>query len=133
MWKPDPSDPRPIWHQIERHVHLQVGSGELGAGMPVPSVRQSARDMGVNPATIAKAYQRLVDAGVLEVRRGEGTFVSPLSERQAERLRGDFLSEAAEIFARKATTLGCDEAAAGDALHRAFEILQDANRETNDE
>ena len=133
MWKPDPSDPRPIWRQIERHVHLQVGSGELGAGMSVPSVRQSARDMGVNPATIAKAYQRLVDAGVLEVRRGEGTFVAPLSERQAEHLRHEFLSEAAAVFAAKAATLGYDEVSAGDALHRAFEHLHEANRETNDE
>lgn len=129
MWRPDPTDSRPIWRQIERHVHLQIGSGQLSTGMPVPSVRRSARDMGVNPATIAKAYQRLVDAGVLEVRRGEGTFVCPLSDRQSERMRREFLREAAEVLARRAKTLGFDETAAGDAVRRAFQHLQDANLE----
>jgi DNA-binding transcriptional regulator YhcF (GntR family) len=55
----------------------------------VPSVRDLARDLRVNPMTVSKAYQRLTDQGVLEVRRGEGTFVAagPPTVPAAERLR----------------------------------------------
>jgi DNA-binding transcriptional regulator YhcF (GntR family) len=65
----DPADPRPIWRQIEESVRHLVASGALVAGAPVPSVRDLARDLQVNPATVSKAYQRLTDAGV---RRGSG-------------------------------------------------------------
>ena len=72
----NPSDATPIWSQIEEGVRRLVASGALAAGSAVPSVRELARDLRVNPATVAKAYQRLTDAGVLSVRRGEGTFVA---------------------------------------------------------
>ena len=68
----DPADPRPIWRQIEESVRHLVASGALAAGAPVPSVRDLARDLQVNPATGLKAYQRLTDAGVLAVRAGRG-------------------------------------------------------------
>jgi GntR family transcriptional regulator len=55
--------------------HL-VASGALRPGDPLPSVRDLAREQRINPNTVAKAYQRLAEAGVLESRRGEGTFVA---------------------------------------------------------
>src|SRR6202521_594774 len=72
----DPSDPRPIWRQIEENVRDLVASGALGPSAWVPSVRELARTLAVTPATVAKAYQRLTDAGVLAVRRGDGTYVA---------------------------------------------------------
>lgn len=71
----DPSDSTPIWSQIEEGVRRLVASGALAAGAAVPSVRELARELRVNPATVAKAYQRLCEAELLVVRRGEGTFV----------------------------------------------------------
>src|SRR5947209_2867682 len=59
----DPQDPRPIWRQIEETVRHLVASGSLAAGTGVPSVRDLARELQVNPATVSKAYQRLTDAG----------------------------------------------------------------------
>ena len=73
----DPAAAAPLWSQIEEGMRRLVASGGLTAGAAVPSVRDLARDLRVNPATVSKAYQHLTDAGVLEVRRGDGTYVSP--------------------------------------------------------
>ena len=72
----DPGDAVPIWRQIEEGLRRMVASRALPPGSPVPSVRDMARELRVNPATVSKAYQRLVDAGILAVKRGEGTFVA---------------------------------------------------------
>ena len=76
MLKIDPKDAVPIWRQIEDGVRRLVASGALSPGAAIPSVRDLAKELRVNPATVSKAYQRLSDANVLTVRRGEGTFVA---------------------------------------------------------
>ena len=83
----DSADAAPIWSQIEQGVRRLVASGSLGAGSPMPSVRDLARELRVNPATVSKAYQRLTEAGLLEVRRGDGTYVAaePPSLSRSER------------------------------------------------
>ena len=72
----DPKDAIPLWKQIEDEVRRLVAVGTFRPGHPVPSVRDLAQQLRINPATAAKAYQRLTDAGILAVRRGEGTFVA---------------------------------------------------------
>ncbi len=108
----NPSDATPIWRQIEEGLRQLVGSGALAPGSAVPSVREMAADLGVNPATVAKAYQRLAETGVLAVRRGEGTFVaaSPPPIARAERLKT--LRDGAIRYGSLAVTLGsaCEEA-----------------------
>ena len=91
----------PIWSQIERQIRLLVARGALSPGEPVPSVRDLARDLVVNPATVSKAYQRLCEMEVLEVRRGQGTFVAQatttsnqLAERATERAARELVSVA---------------------------------------
>jgi GntR family transcriptional regulator len=119
----DPKDAVPIWKQIEDGMRRLVGSGALAAGGPVPSVRELARDLGVNPMTVSKAYGRLADAGVFEIRRGEGTFVAkaPPSLGRAERTRT--LKDAATRYAGTALTLGAAEAEATSAVKDAFAHL----------
>ena len=108
----NPSDATPIWRQIEEGLRRLVGSGALAPGSTVPSVREMAADLRVNPATVAKAYQRLADVGVFTVRRGEGTFVSasPPPVARAERLKS--LRDGAIRYGSLAVTLGtaCEEA-----------------------
>ena len=112
----DPADPTPIWSQIEGAVRRLVASRALPPNAAVPSVRDLARELNVNPATVAKAYQRLTEAGVLVVRRGEGTYVAaaPPAMGRAERTR--LLRDAASRYASLAATLGADETEAADAL-----------------
>ena len=120
----DPSDAAPIWRQIEEQMRRLVGSGALRPGAALPSVREMARDLRVNPATVVKAYQRLTDGGLLEVRRGEGTFVaeSPRKMKPPEVRRA--LGEGARRCAGLALSLGAREAEAGEELARAFAALQ---------
>jgi GntR family transcriptional regulator len=110
----DPTDPRPIWRQIEEGVLHLVASGALAAATPVPSVRDLARELRVNPATVSKAYQRLTDAGVLAVRRGDGTYVADAPPALPVDTRRERLREAAVRYASLAATLGAsaDEVAA---------------------
>lgn len=113
MLRIDPGDAIPIWKQIEDGVRRLVASDALPPGGPVPSVRDLARELRVNPMTVSKAYQRLTEAGVLEVRRGEGTFVSTAPPAMAKSERNRALREAAARFVAVAATLGAsaDEAA----------------------
>jgi GntR family transcriptional regulator len=104
----DPADAAPIWRQIEQGVQRLVASRALEAGSAVPSVRELSRQLRVNPATVAKAYQRLADLGVLAVRRGEGTFVADAPPPMSAAERRDALAAAAVRYAAVGLTLGAD-------------------------
>ena len=123
----DPRDARPIWRQIEEGVQHLVARGVLPSGLAVPSVRDLARDLQVNPATVFKAYQRLTDAGVLTVRRGEGTFVAEAPPPVSDSRRTDRLKEEAGRYASVAVTLGASRAEAVDTFEDAWQGLQDGD------
>lgn len=116
----NPSDAAPIWRQIEDGVRRMVVSGALAAGDSVPSVRDLARELRVNPATVSKAYQRLTAAGVLEVRRGEGTFVARREAGLVDAERRALLEDEARRFAESARDLGSDLDGALGAVRRAW-------------
>jgi GntR family transcriptional regulator len=65
----------PIYEQIVAQVRKAVANGSLPPGSPLPPIRQLARDLELNPATVAKAYQLLEKDGVLEAAGRRGTFV----------------------------------------------------------
>lgn len=79
----------PIYRQIVDQVTRGVASGELSVGESVPSVRQLARELVINPNTVAKAYAELVDSGFLETQAGKGFFVAKRRQvyTKSERLR----------------------------------------------
>ncbi len=124
-----PADPRPIWSQIEEGLRRLLASGSLAPGDSVPSVRELATDLRINPATVSKAYQRLVGAGLLEVRRGDGTYVSaaPPAVRKSEQTR--LIRQAAMTFASLAITHGAELETARESLEQAFEELSSSNQE----
>ena len=72
----DPDDETPIYAQIERGIRAAIASGRLHLGDQLPTVRQLAVDLRVNANTVARVYAELERAGVLETRRGVGSFVS---------------------------------------------------------
>jgi len=72
----DPRDRTPIYAQLERGLRAAIATGRLGAGDQLPTVRQLAVDLQVNANTIARVYSELERAGVIETRRGVGSFIS---------------------------------------------------------
>lgn len=73
----DPADARPLYLQIMDEVRRALVVGSLRPEDPLPSVRELAADLLVNPRTVSQAYRELEREGVVYVRRGQGTFVSP--------------------------------------------------------
>ncbi|HET7464110.1 MAG TPA: GntR family transcriptional regulator [Longimicrobium sp.] len=73
----DPRDARPLYLQIMDEVRRAIVVGSLRPEDPLPSVRELASELVVNPRTVSQAYNELEREGVLYVRRGQGTFVSP--------------------------------------------------------
>ena len=120
MFRIDPRDAVPIWRQIEEGVRRMVAAGSLRPATAVPSVRDLARELQVNPMTVSKAYQRLAEDGVLEVRRGEGTFVAIGASRASRSDRLKELREAALRYAALASTLGVSRDDAARALEAAW-------------
>jgi GntR family transcriptional regulator len=72
----DPRDRTPIYAQLERGFRAAIAAGRLVPGDQLPTVRQLAVDLRVNANTIARVYGELERAGVIETRRGVGSFVS---------------------------------------------------------
>src|SRR5437660_12842303 len=88
------NDNQPIYRQLRDRVVGMILDGVLKEGDPLPSVRTVAADYRLNPLTVLKAYQELVDEGLVETRRGLGMFIND-GARQAL-LKGErqkFLSE----------------------------------------
>ena len=79
----------PLYDQIAVRLRVAIAAGELVAGEGLPSVRQLASQLRINPATVAQAYRDLEADGFVEMRQGAGTFVSDVTResRQHERRR----------------------------------------------
>ena len=70
------SDNRPIYRQLRDRVAVMILENVLKEGDPLPSVRTVAAEFRINPLTVLKGYQQLVDEGLVEARRGRGMFVN---------------------------------------------------------
>ena len=88
---------------------LQLIDDVLKSGDPIPSVRQMAVEGGVNPLTVSKAYQELVDLKIVEKRRGLGMFITEHAKRELLRLeKSKFLSNEWPSTLKRAESLGID-------------------------
>jgi GntR family transcriptional regulator len=103
------NDKQPIYRQLKDQVVERIMDGTFAEGEAVPSVRQVAADYQINHLTVGKAYQELVDRGLLEKRRGLGMFVTPGARRALttdEQRR--FIEEEVPAFAERVRLLGLD-------------------------
>jgi GntR family transcriptional regulator len=95
----DPSDRTPLHAQLERGIKAAIATGRLPVGGQLPTVRQMAVDLKVNANTVAKVYLHLERAGMLETRRGVGTFVAARTvSPQEESLRRTELNRLVDRF-----------------------------------
>lgn len=96
----------PVYRQIIDQVRSGVASGSLNAGDQLPTVRQLAVDLAINPNTVLRAYRELELGGLLETHQGTGTFVAnkKVEKNSAERDRR--LTQMAGEFAARAGAAG---------------------------
>ena len=80
----NPSSGEPIYRQLFDQIKRLISSGYLKPGEEMPSVRQLAASLTVNPMTISKSYSLLETVGLLERRRGKGMFVSAAGDHQQD-------------------------------------------------
>ncbi|HEX6176808.1 MAG TPA: GntR family transcriptional regulator [Thermoanaerobaculia bacterium] len=132
MFDINPSSTAPIWQQIEEGIRRMIAVGALAPGDPVPSVRDLARTLRVNPNTVARSYQRLIDRGVLTVKRGEGTYVAeaPAQPRKSERV--EKLRDAAGQYAGTALALGVTREDAVAELESSYDRMTKETRKAHE-
>jgi GntR family transcriptional regulator len=107
MFTIDPSDPTPLYAKLERAIRVAIATGRLRLGDRLPTVRQLAVDLRVNANTVAKVYGELERSGVLETRRGVGTFVRATElEAVPELERARQLAALADRYLADAAALG---------------------------
>jgi GntR family transcriptional regulator len=103
----DPRDATPIYAQLDRGLRAAIAIGRLHPGDQLPTVRQLAVDLRVNANTVARVYNELERDGVLETRRGVGSFVA------ATRLQARPAAEHSRSLRAFVTRVLADAAAVG--------------------
>jgi GntR family transcriptional regulator len=116
----------PVYRQIIDQILAGIASGSLGGGDQLPTVRQVAVDLSINPNTVMRAYRELEIRGMLETHQGSGTFIGHQKitrddaegQRQLDQLVGEFVARAG---------------AAGFTVRQVLDRLQDGYGEAEPE
>ena len=93
-------DPRPIYEQLKEKLRRMILSGAMAEGEKLPSVRELASQLTINPNTIARAYRELESEGFVYSISGRGSFVGSLNgvdEGRKQQLRAQLLAAATEL------------------------------------
>ncbi len=122
----DPSNDVPIFRQIVQQIKTAVAMGRLQPEEPLPSVRQLAVELAVNPNTVARAYLDLEIEGVIYKRQGAGTFVSGQGVEMSRAERRRVLSEMFEKALVEGVNLGMGEDELRQTFERVLEKLMQA-------
>lgn len=113
---------RPIYLQIIDEIKRGVARSHLAPGDKLPSQRELAETIRVNPNTVQRAYREMEAMGLVETRRGEGTFIRE-DESLLQTIRSDMAQEAVDNFIRQVMALGLSET---DVMHLVNEAYKAA-------
>jgi len=102
----DAESPVPIYEQIIDGIQRLVREEKLAPGVFLPSVRQLAADLEINPNTVARAYSLLEKDGIIETARRRGTRISPAALVRANQSLADRIGAAADRVIRETAHLG---------------------------
>lgn len=115
----------PVYRQIIDQVRGGMAAGTLAAGDQLPTVRQLAVDLAINPNTVMRAYRELELGGTLETHQGTGTFISDKKFKQNDAERERQLSQLAGEFAARAGAAGFT---IEELLDRLRDLVPDSTR-----
>ena len=113
----------PVYRQLIDQIQAGIASGSLASGDQIPTVRQVAVDLAINPNTVLRAYRELEIRGVLETQQGTGTFIGHQKVQRNDVERRRQLEQLASEFVARAGS-------AGFTLEELLEELNDRHRET---
>ena len=104
----DPHSGLPVYRQMIDQIKYYVASGALKAGDQLPSVRELAQRLTINPTTVVKAYSELEHEQVIEIRHGKGAFVSQPNSTASEFQKDKVVRRLARQLAVEAQQIGAD-------------------------
>ncbi len=130
LFKVDLSRGEPVYAQIMAEIKRRMARGTLKPGDRLPSVRELARSLVINPNTAAKAYQLLETEGVIATRRGTGTYVAGEPSKLSLAVRRARVNGLADDLLTEAYHMGFDETSLLELLQaRAKSFRLSTNRE----
>ena len=115
----DPASPEPLFEQVVFAVKAAVAKGSAAAGDKLPSVRELARELAINPNTVVRAYDALERDGVIVRRQGAGCFLTDQGSGQLAPTRWAHVHQASDVEAARALA----EAAPFAAEEHSLELL----------
>ncbi len=104
----DNASDRPVYQQIMDQIKRDIALGRLIKNEKLPTVRQLARQIAINPNTIAKAYRQLEQEGIIVTKAGAGAFVANLDSNLSRSVRKKLISEELELIAVEAFHMQID-------------------------
>ncbi|MBV8066685.1 MAG: GntR family transcriptional regulator [Candidatus Eremiobacteraeota bacterium] len=113
----DPRSGVPIYLQIIEQIKRSIALGILQAGEQLPTVKQLAIDLTVNPNTVARAYRELEREQVIETAPGRGSFVRANGVTESPKVAAEIAADALNLALREAKSVGLER----DEIRRLFE------------
>ena len=111
----------PIYRQLGTQLRQRIASGELAPGAQLPSVRELSAELKLNPLTVAKVFQLLEADGLVESRRGLGTFVVGGNVTRSQKARRELIAQAVEQVVAEARHLKLTEEEVVKLVRQRFE------------
>ncbi|ENQ3104829.1 DNA-binding transcriptional regulator YhcF, GntR family [Bacillus sp. 491mf] len=117
----------PIYIQVMEYIKKEIATGHLSPGSKIPSVRELAGELQVNPNTIQRTFQELEREGIVVTRRGMGRYVATEGEKIMD-MRKDMAKELLHVFINGMNNLGFSEEEMLSILHSSLEEKKGENR-----
>ncbi len=105
----NPQSGLPLYRQMLQQFRERIAGGQLAPGSQLPSVRELSADLHVNPLTVGKVYQILQRDGLVEFRRGQGTYVAPRQKPLSAAQQHQLIQPALDQVVGAALALGIGE------------------------
>jgi GntR family transcriptional regulator len=116
----------PVYRQMMDQIRYYIASGLLNPGDQLPSIRELAQQLAINPTTVVKVYSELQHDKVIEMRHGKGAFVSGSSSRMSDQEREVALRRLARQLAVEATQMGATPALVVKLVEEELQNLPEA-------
>lgn len=116
----DPRSGVPIYLQIIEQIKRSIALGVLQAGEQLPTVKQLAIDLTVNPNTVARAYRELEREDVIETAAGRGSFVRANGVTESPKVASEIAGDALDVALREAKSVGLEGAQVRDLFEAAL-------------